>query len=143
MIRFTVPGEPEAKPRPRAYVREGKPGMYQPDAKGGFLERVAYAANPHRPRTPATSPVRLWIFAYFSWPKSWGQSAREEHGEYMDQKPDWDNLGKGVSDVLEECVTKGLRIAGFYDNDKRVADGRVVKKYSDHPRTEVEFEVLT
>ena len=43
-------------------------------------------------------------------------------------KPDWDNLGKLVSDALNGIA---------YGDDKSVVEARVMKFYSELPRTEV------
>nr|DAG40359.1 MAG TPA: Endodeoxyribonuclease RusA [Caudoviricetes sp.] len=43
-------------------------------------------------------------------------------------KPDWDNLGKLVSDALNGIA---------YDDDKSVVDASVRKYYSDRPRTQI------
>lgn len=43
-------------------------------------------------------------------------------------KPDWDNIGKLVSDALNGIA---------YDDDKSVVDAVVRKYYSDRPRTQI------
>ena len=47
--------------------------------------------------------------------------------------PDWDNIGKIVTDALN-----GLA----YEDDKQIVDAHVIKLYSDQPRVEVELEEI-
>ncbi len=50
------------------------------------------------------------------------------------KRPDWDNIGKIVSDALNELA---------YHDDSYIVDARVRKWYSDTPRVEVEITELT
>lgn len=43
-------------------------------------------------------------------------------------KPDWDNVGKIVSDALNGIA---------YRDDSQIVDARVVKRYSDNPMVKV------
>lgn len=128
MIRFTVPGEPEAKPRPRAVMRGGHAGMIQKDAPGGFGLRCAYAANRAQPPEPLKGPLSLEIVACFSYPASWSRAKRDRIRAKV-SKPDLDNLAKGAMDVLTAC--------GFWLDDAQVAELVVRKCYADQPKTTV------
>ena len=80
---------------------------------------------------PADTYVDLEVIAYVKIPKSATKARRAKmlSGKIRPTtKPDWDNLGKLVSDALNGVA---------YDDDKRVVDARVRKFYSDRPRTQV------
>jgi Holliday junction resolvase RusA-like endonuclease len=132
-IQFTIGGEPEAKPRPRAVMRGGHAGMVQKDAPGGFGMRCAYAANLVRPAKPLEGPVSLEILAAFSHPASWSARKREAT-QYKTSKPDLDNLAKGVMDVLTTCE--------FWGDDAQVVHLVVRKRYATNPHTTVTLTAL-
>ena len=80
---------------------------------------------------PADTYVDLQIIAYLKIPKSTTKAKRAKmlSGEIRPTvKPDWDNLGKLISDALNGVA---------YDDDKCVVDARVRKFYSDRPCTQV------
>ena len=128
MIRFTVPGEPKAKQRPRL----GKGFAYTPkqtveyenwvkqcyltsDCSKGFLEHQIHAK----------------IEAYFSIPKSVTKKNRELmlNGEMRPtKKPDADNIAKSILDSLNGIA---------YLDDSSVVSLEVEKYYSEMPRVEV------
>ena len=153
---YTVHGVPGAKPRPRAVVRGGKPQLVQKDCANGFLERCAYAANAARPPRPMEGPVSVTIVAVFPW-----SAAHREAFEGTDalvynvQRPDCDNLAKGVMDVmnpgrsekamrdLPKHVQDAMFRAGWWHDDCQVAELHVQKIHGDHPKTVVTVRQLT
>lgn len=152
---YTVPGAPGAKPRPRAVVRGWKPQLVQKDCANGFLERCAYAANAARPARPLDGPVSLTIVAVFPW-----SAAHLDVFEGTDalvyhiQRPDCDNLAKGVMDTMNpERAKKSMRDlpkhvqdamlrAGWWHDDCQVAELHVQKIHGDEPRTVVTVRQL-
>ena len=58
---------------------------------------------------------------------------RAREGVYKSSRPDADNIGKAVSDAIQQIV---------FTDDARVADARVVKLYSDAPGLVVEVWAL-
>lgn len=70
----------------------------------------------HREPWPAGVPLKLWVEGVF------GRPAKGIPPEqvYVVTTPDWDNLGKIVSDALNGVA---------YADDRQIADGRVIKRY--------------
>ena len=58
-------------------------------------------------------------------PKSWsGRKRALMDGKLHRQKPDWDNLGKALSDAV-------------YDDDSKIADIRITKRWAVHGAIEI------
>ena len=77
--------------------------------------------------------IKLEVNAYFSIPKSASKRKREAmlSGEIRPVKrPDWDNIGKIISDALNGIA---------YHDDSQVVEAVTRKWYSDRPRVEVEL----
>lgn len=128
---FTIPGEPVAKARPRV-TRAGitytpaKTVNYETLVKELFC--VTYPDH-----KPVEIPVKLLLKAYFAIPSSW--SAKKQQAALYGmirptKRPDWDNLGKLVSDSLN-----GLA----YKDDSQIVEATAAKYYSDRPRVEIEI----
>lgn len=83
---------------------------------------------------PKGTYICLRVYAYMRIPKSTSKKKRELmlSGQIRPTvKPDWDNLGKLVSDALNGVA---------YDDDKYVVDAVVRKFYSATPATKVIVE---
>jgi len=91
----------------------------------------------HRPLEPLTGPLRFKATCYLPIPKSkskkW-QAAALAGVIRPDKKPDWDNLGKNLCDVMNRV---------FWEDDSQIVDGHVVKLYGAPARWEVEIEQLS
>jgi len=123
---FTVYGKPVAKARPRVVrLPNGQSRTYTPKATASWEEMIRYQALGHRPAALIDGPISVDATFYLPKPKS-----RRKSDVWADRKPDWDNLGKAVTDALE-----GL----FWANDSRIVDCRVRKLYGDPPRVEIEI----
>lgn len=113
MIRFTIPGKPTPKARPRV-IRGG--WTYTP-AKTKKYENLVKMAGLCARETAKLSIsggyFSLDVVCYGSHPRS-----------------DWDNLGKAISDALNGIL---------WNDDSQVIDGRVrkLKCEKGHERTEV------
>ena len=82
---------------------------------------------------PLEGPLRMQLIAWLMILKSTSKKKAklmEERIIRPDKKPDWDNLGKVVSDALE-----GLA----YKNDSQIVTGIIHKYYSVRPRLEIEI----
>ena len=82
-----------------------------------------------------TGAISLTVTAFFPMPKYFTKAIREKalSGELLHQKkPDWDNVGKIISDALNGVV---------YADDATVSRASVSKRYSDFPRVEVSVEL--
>lgn len=147
-IAFSVATNPAGKGRPRgsagAPIMDKVTGAPKRNAAGQVMQRVKmvtpqatrYAEAEIRwvftaayPRfTPHTGPVELDVLATLAIPESWPKWQRAAAAKGLIPvvtKPDWDNIGKLVSDALE----------GFaYTGDAHVFDAHVRKVYGDAPR---------
>ena len=105
-ISFTVPGQPVGKAR----ARVTRHGTYTPATTVGYEERIIVAAREAMFDAPAVKPppgtaIHLYAQFLFEIPASWSKAKRRRlMGEPHLQKPDWDNLGKAVSDALTGVV---------------------------------------
>lgn len=137
-IKFSVPGQPFGKQRPKftragAYVKTYTPGetvnyenliklMYQQVAKGRMFSEDA--------------ALDVRIIAYYGIPKSTSKKKRKamlEHKLRPTKKPDWDNIGKIVCDSLNKVA---------YHDDSAVVDAQVRKFYSENPRVDVTIQII-
>lgn len=132
-IRFTIPGNPVPKARPR--FANGH--AFTPEKTRSYEEMVRlFAMKAMRGKKMFTGAVSLSVTAFFPIPQSFTKAVREKAitGRFRHKKkPDWDNVGKIVSDALNGVV---------YADDAVVSDGAVKKRYSDFPRVEVYVESL-
>lgn len=128
-IRFSVPGEPVGKGRPRF----NKNGHAYTPAKTRSYEAIVKlcAIKAMKGKKLLTGAISLSVTAFFPIPKYFTKAIRGKalSGELWHQKkPDWDNVGKIVSDALNGVV---------YADDAVVSHAVVSKRYSDFPRIEV------
>lgn len=89
-------------------------------------------------RRPFTGPVRLELVCVYAIPKGW--SAKKvtaaltgDRPAWFTARPDWDNLGKVISDGLNGIA---------YNDDAQICDARVAKRYGDPMRTMVRVTQL-
>lgn len=133
-IRFSVPGAPVAKARPR-FTKNGH--AYTPDKTRSYEAIVKLCAmKAMKGKKLLTGAISLSVTAFFPIPKSCTNSVRAKalSGEFRHtKKPDWDNVGKVVSDALNGVV---------YADDAKVSHATVDKRYSDFPRVEVLVECI-
>lgn len=131
-VRFTIPGDPVAKGRPR-FTRFGKP--YPADKTVRFENLVTLAYREACPdRIPFDGAVTLSVDAYFSVPKSWPNKKRLAALDNIlrkTTKPDLDNVVKSVSDGLNKVA---------WVDDAQVCELHSWKGFSENPRTEVEID---
>lgn len=128
-VEFVVPGTPVAWARARlsgrTHYTEPRVAAYKHAV--GLLARAAMAG-----RQPFGGPVSLHVRAFFAVPKSWPRRRREAAlaGEITPTgKPDWDNVGKAISDALNGVV---------YVDDAQVSSGVVEKAYGATPHVVVQ-----
>lgn len=128
-IRFTVEGNPFGKERPRhnGYT------TYTPTKTKQHERTVAmeYRKQCGSFRFSKDEYIDIRIIAYMPIPKSVSKKVRFMMLSGIVRptvKPDWDNIGKLITDALNDVA---------YDDDKAITDAQVRKFYSDHPRTEI------
>jgi len=131
LIKFTIPGEPKAKARPRM-TKAGH--TYTPKTTVDYENwiKCCYIESKNKLGFKKSSePIKAEITCYFPIPKSYSKVKKESalNGEIRPcKKPDVDNLAKSILDALNNLA---------YDDDKQVVELEIVKFYSDEPRTEV------
>ena len=119
---FTVPGLPRGQGRPR-FARIGNHvRAYDPAESREWKARVALAAQAAGVRM-IEGPVAIGIVVFLARPKRLMRKRDPEGPILATCKPDWDNLGKGVSDALNGIA---------YADDAQVAFACVSKAY--HPK---------
>jgi Holliday junction resolvase RusA-like endonuclease len=127
-MRLTILGEPCAKQRPRL----GKGFTYTPEKTVNY-ETLVKQLYILQQKERLEGALKLTVEAFFSIPKSTSKKNREKMLKGMirpTKKPDWDNVGKIISDALNEMA---------YKDDCQIVDATVRKWYSDNPRVEVEI----
>lgn len=133
-LKFTVPGDPRGKQRPRV-TRAGI--AYTPKETVNYENLVKVAFTENFPEwIPIEGCVGMHITSFSSAPKSMpkklmpfvkGETLRHE------KKPDYDNIAKIVCDALNQIA---------YKDDKQITDFSITKRYSLKPRVEVTIELL-
>lgn len=137
LLSFTVPGRPKAKARPR-FKRFGK--TYPHPDTVEYQQRVVDNFIFVNPSTrPETGPMTLHITAYFKVPKNTSKNNRQlmlDGWIRPTMYPDWDNIGKIVSDALNGVA---------YVDDKQIVDGGVIKRYGtcDQVLVTISLTILT
>lgn len=129
MLRFSVPGEPRGKGRPR-FVSTPRGGRTYTDAQTASYENLVKMCAKAAGAVITEGPHRVEIVAYFepaqSWPKK--RIAAALANEIAPGKIDLDNLAKAVLDSLN-----GI---GWSD-DKSVSELIVTKRFAREPSVEV------
>lgn len=128
MYRLTVPGTPIPKARPRVVRNGGRVMTFTPTSTRQWEETIRWCAMQNPPERMLTGPLAATLTFYLPRPKSVPKKRL-----YPETKPDWDNLGKAVTDALEGLV---------FENDSRLVRVTVIKAYGDPPRAEIEIEEL-
>lgn len=124
-ITFIVPGPPV----PWARARLGAGRHYTDPRVAAYKRLVAQMAAMYmRGLEPFGGPVVLEMRAVLPIPASWPAKRRTAALEGLEapgKKPDWDNLGKAVSDALNGVV---------YVDDAQVVRASVEKAYGETPQ---------
>lgn len=133
MVRFTVPGQPVAKGRPRISTRGGFARAYTPAKTVAYEGLVALAGQTAMCGAPPyAGAVSLEITAVFPIPESWSKR-RKADAHWHTSKPDQDNIAKAVGDGLNGVVWK---------DDSQIASSKVLKVYGETPGLHVVVEAL-
>ncbi len=120
MIRFTIPGEPVGKGRPRFVRATGR--TFTPPATRSYEGAVKMiAAQAMTGKAPLEGPLAVEITAYFAKPVSWSRKRAEATKRHIG-RPDGDNIAKALTDACNGIV---------YRDDCQIALLTVAKLYSD------------
>jgi len=135
VLKFTVPGKPQGKGRPRNNPSGGKP--YTPDKTRDYEDRVKWLYRQAHPNISFgdDEALNMHIVAYCSITARTGKSERANmlSGDIKPTgRPDGDNILKIVADSLNGMA---------YKDDAQITTASVVKIYSDNPRVEVSLGV--
>ena len=129
-IKFTVPGVPVGKGRPR-FTRTGH--TYTPEKTAAYEEKVRRCWQTQSGQGFAGGiPLKASIIAYFPIPKSASKKkAAAMEGTFHTSRPDSDNVAKAILDALNGYL---------YPDDSAVQIDRCWKVYTNGaPRVEVEI----
>ena len=132
-IRFSVPGQPYGKQRPK-FARVGNyVKTYTPDETVSYenLVKMMFREAAKGKRFKDEEMLDVRIIAYYEIPKSTSKKRKKlmlEHKIRPTKKPDWDNIGKIICDSLNKVA---------YHDDSAVVDAQVRKFYSEQPRVDV------
>lgn len=144
ILRFRVDGDPVAKARPRFSTHNGQPVVYTPEATRAYEGLVALlcreAIKKYAGKWHTEGQFHLTVDAFFTRPKSRPQVWH--HLAVMGAirptaRPDWDNVGKIISDALNGHAWK---------DDSMVVSATVNKRYTDvggEPYVWVQVEDIT
>ena len=132
-IRFSIPGQPMGKQRPRVVHNGSFSQAFTPKETVSYenLVRVMYREAAKGKRFADEYMLDVRVIAYYSIPKSTSKKKRKmmlEHKIRPGKKPDWDNIGKIICDSLNTVA---------YRDDSSIVDAQVRKFYSENPRVEV------
>lgn len=133
VIKFTVPGAPVGKGRPKVSTRGGKfAKMYTPEKTANYETMVALAAQQAMVgRTLLSGPVEVQMAILLPIPASWSkkkQAAAIAGQVYPTKKPDADNVVKAIFDGINGVV---------WNDDVQACDIVVRKRYAETPGVEV------
>lgn len=131
---FEIEGEP---PRATAQqkgviVRGGRPIFYTKKSVKDDQARIMPALRKHCPALPIAGPVSLELAFVFSFKARTSLREREQGVIPMTERPDVDNLSKGVIDAMTKC--------GWWLDDSQITSLTVVKVRGASPRLCVSVE---
>ena len=132
-VRFTIPGKPFGKQRPRVVNRGKFSTAYTPKESVQYenLVKLYYEQAAHGEMFPEDAMLDVRIFAFYEIPKSTSKKRRADmlaNKIRPTKKPDFDNIGKIICDSLNLVA---------YHDDSSVVDAQVRKFYSEQPRVVV------
>lgn len=135
--KFTIPGEPKPKGRPRFSVRKGKDGKSfistrTPEETVIYenLVRLEYERQCSGIFFEKGTPIEMEIRAYFAIPQSTSKKKAkmmQEEEMLPLKRPDLDNLIKIIADSCNGVA---------YHDDAQIVDMRAMKFYAEAPRLE-------
>lgn len=136
-IVIELAGEPVAWARTRLRLAQGRAIPFKPNKQRNHAAALQYAASAAmQGQAPLDGPVSLSVVATLPIPQSWSQKKQAEAraGQlYPAKKPDWDNLGKQVSDSLNGIC---------YADDAQICFATVSKVYGEKPGLRIEVQRL-
>lgn len=136
-IRFTVPGEPKGKARPRVFTNKaGRSQAITPQDTLSYENLVRWVFTNTMESKKLQGEIEAKIVAMYPIPKSMTKKNRQliDEGKlHPTKKPDLDNVAKIILDSLNKIA---------FDDDSQVIRLIVEKHFSDEPRVEVTLREL-
>ena len=135
-IRFTVPGEPKGKARPRVFNQGGKSHAVTPQDTLNYESLVKWVFTNTMEARKLQGEIEAKIVAMYPIPKAMTKKNRQliDEGKlHPTKKPDLDNVAKIILDSLNKVA---------FDDDSQVTRLIVEKHFSDNPRVEVTLTEL-
>ncbi len=137
-IKFSVPGQPFGKQRPKFSKAGRYVKTYTPDETVRYenLVKLMYQQAAEGKMFSEDAALDVRIIAYYEIPKSTSRGKRRamlEHKIRPTKKPDWDNIGKIICDSLNKVA---------YHDDAAVVDAQVRKFFSEQPRVDVTIRAI-
>ena len=137
-IRFTIPGKPFGKQRPRVVNRGKFSTAYTPKETVEYenLVKLYYSQTAHGYMFPDDAMLDVRIFAFYEVPKS---ASKKKKAAMLAQdirptkKPDFDNIGKIICD--------SLNLVAYHDDSAVVdaqSDSRMLWQYVQPQRMRAE-----
>lgn len=142
--KLVILGEPMAQKRHRhtGKDRNGKPlkfvRTYDPSANS--KQSLREVVQTQAPPKPLLGPLRVDCFFYFAHRKG-DYGSGKNAGVLKASAPLWKDTGKD-RDNCDKFVLDAIT-GVFFLNDSQVCDGRIIKQYSENPRTEIYITILT
>lgn len=138
VIRFTVPGEPKGKARPRVVHNGNFTRAYTPKDTMSYETYVKWIYTSTQEPVKLSGQIEASIKAYYQIPKSMSKKDRKlaEEGKLRPtKKPDADNIAKIILDSLNGIA---------YKDDSQAVDVYISKYYAEdeNPRVEVALREL-
>lgn len=134
---ITLPIIPTAQMRDRIGTIHGHARSYKHPGQKKEERYLSGLLLEHVPALPFDCAIVIKIRAYLPMPSTkpqWWKDAAKLGIIMPTGKPDWDNLGKQICDVMTKMQ--------FWQDDKLIVKGTVEKWYSEHPRWEIEYTAL-
>lgn len=134
VVRFTIPGEPAGKGRPRFSPTSGSVRTPENTVNYETMVKWYYKMASRGFKFPDNAMLDMRIYAYYSIPKSDSKKKKQaklENRIRPMKKPDMDNVCKIVADALNAIA---------YHDDTQIVDVMVRKFFSDQPRVVVTIQ---
>lgn len=136
-IRFTVPGEPKGKARPRIFTNKaGRSQAITPQDTLTYENLVRWVFANTMEARKLQGEIEAKIVAMYPIPKSMTKKNRQliDEGKlHPTKKPDLDNVAKIILDSLNKIA---------FDDDSQVTRLIVEKHFSNEPRVEITLREL-
>ena len=130
-VKFTVPGEPCGKGRPRFSRKFGRAYTPEKTARYENLITVEYQSQCGACRFPDDAMLDMRIIAYYGIPQSKSKKVKALMAAGVirpTKKPDSSNVTKAVEDALNNVA---------YRDDAQIVDSQIRRFYGEPPRVEV------